>query len=255
MDESKLIFVSFEQGTGGHGIARTLCSLPDVYWYSHPDNGRSPWNIASAKNSNIRQRKVAPKHFDRWINGVKLPPMYDYVKDYFPDSKWYLRAIFCPAIEKAQRQTSKKLVFPTHLTPFQLKGYFGTSMCLNVLYDPLKASKRYILTTSKFPAYVKLPEIVPKNNEYLKWLESIHIQKPNFTISDVWAMKKHNELYNEKYDDEYHDEIYGFMKSQLNIRKQWSSPTVCNIQDHNVDWKKVKDYLLNINVGQEELNG
>ena len=51
LDESKLIFVSFEKGCGGHSIARTLCSLPNVYWYSNKNNGIQPWNIASAKTN------------------------------------------------------------------------------------------------------------------------------------------------------------------------------------------------------------
>lgn len=245
LDESKLIFVSFEKGCGGHSIARTLCSLPNVYWYSNKNNGIHPWNIASAKTSDIRQRRVAPKHFDREMeNGDRLPPMYDYIQDYINDIDWYLRAIFYPAIEKAQRQTSKMLVFPTHLTTFQLRQYFGTSACLNVLYDPLKASKRYITTVSKFPAYVKFNGIVPKDNEYLKWLESISTIKPKFTVADVWAMKNHNTLYSKKYEEEYYNEISLQMDDRLVIRKGAErDSTVCTIHQDNIDWKKVKTYL------------
>jgi hypothetical protein len=241
MDESKLIFVSFEQGTGGHGIARTLCSLPDVYWYSHPDNGRSPWNIASAKTSNIRQRKVAPKHFDRWIKGFKIPPTPDYLKDYNIDTQGYLNDVFLKGVEKALRMTSKKLVFPTHLTPFELKGYFGTTIALNVLYDAKKTVKRHLYTTSKFPAYVKFADILPSDNDYLKWLESIHTIKPNFTMADVWAMKKHNELYNEvKHLQEYEGELYGYLTDKLAIRKQCTD--VYNIEG-KINWKEVKNYI------------
>ena len=244
LDESKLIFVSFEPGCGGHSIARTICSLPNVYWYSHPDNGINPWNTSSAKTSNIWQRRVAPRHFDRLVNGVRIPPTWDYVKDYIPDCEWYLRAIFYPAIEKAQRQTSKMLVFPTHLTPFELRQYFGSSACLNVLYDPLKASKRHILTTSKFPAYVKFPDFVPKDNEYLKWMEAIHIRKPNFTTSDIWAFKKYDEPYNEsKHFEEYENELLDYMNKQLAIRKQWTDKTVYNIEQGKINWKGVKDYI------------
>ena len=250
MDESKLIFVSFEQSTGGYGIARTICTLPDVYWYSHPDNGKHPWNVSLDmdtfydSDTYVKQRLVTPRHFDRWINGVKLPPTWDYVKDYFPDHEGYLRTIFFPAIEKAQRQTSKKLVFTTHLSTFQLRQYFGTSACLNVLYDPLKASKRYITTVSKFPAHVKFNGIVPKDNEYLKWLDSISTIKPKFTVADVWAMKNYNTLYDKKYEEEYYNEISTQMDDYLAIRKGAErDSTVCTIHQDNIDWKKVKTYL------------
>jgi hypothetical protein len=241
LDVNRLIFVSFEQGTGGHGIARTLCSLPNVYWYSHPDNGINPWNIASAKTSNIRQRKVAPKHFDRWIKGFKIPPTPDYLKDYNIDTQGYLNDVFLKGVEKALRMTSKKLVFPTHLTPFELKGYFGTTIALNVLYDAKKTVKRHLYTTSKFPAYVKFADILPSDNDYLKWLESIHTIKPNFTMADVWAMKKHNELYNEeKHLQEYEGELYGYLTDKLAIRKQCTD--VYNIEG-KINWKEVKDYI------------
>ena len=248
MDESKLIFVSFEQGTGGYGISRTLCALPDVYWYSHPDNGKHPWNIHINKDTffdsdtYVKQRLVTPKHFDRWINGVKLPPTWDYVKDYYTDYEEYLRAIFFPAIEKAQRQTSKKLVFPTHLNVFELRQYFGTSACLNVLYDPLKASKRYINTTSKFRAYNVMPGLVSEDNDYIRFLNDIRILKKDFTIADVWAVKKYGELYDDKFYDDYWAEIWDFMNTRLEHRKLLSK-TACSIHQDKVDWKKVKSYL------------
>ena len=252
MDESKLIFVSFEQSTGGYGIARTICTLPDVYWYSHPDNGKHPWNVSLDmdtfydSDTYVKQRLVTPRHFDRWINGVKLPPTWDYVKDYFPDHEGYLRTIFFPAIEKAQRQTSKKLVFTTHLSTFQLRQYFGTSACLNVLYDPLKASKRHLLTTSKFLAYNVMPGLVEPDNEYIKFLETIRAKKPDFTNADVWAMKKHYELYDdEKHRVQYHAEILEEKETRLAVRKILGEKdsTVCTIHQDKIDWKKVKTYL------------
>ena len=39
LDGSRFIFISFEQGNGGHRIGRAICCLPDVHWYSHRDNG------------------------------------------------------------------------------------------------------------------------------------------------------------------------------------------------------------------------
>ena len=37
-DSDNWLFVSFEQGAGGHRIARELAKSDDVYWYAHADN-------------------------------------------------------------------------------------------------------------------------------------------------------------------------------------------------------------------------
>ena len=48
-----MIIISGEKGCKVHHIARVICSLPNVYWYSNIDNGIHPWNISSAKSSKV----------------------------------------------------------------------------------------------------------------------------------------------------------------------------------------------------------
>ena len=60
-------------------------------------------------------------------------------------------------------------------------------------------------------------------------------------MADVWAMKKHNELYNEeKHLQEYEGELYGYLTDKLAIRKQCTD--VYNIEG-KINWKEVKDYI------------
>jgi len=90
-----------------------------------------------------------------------------------------------------------------------------------------------------------MPGLVEPNNEYVKFLETIRTKKPDFTEADVWAMKRHYELYDdEKHRIEYHSEILDFMETQLTIRKEaQNDSSVCTINNDKVDWKKVKAYL------------
>jgi hypothetical protein len=113
-----------------------------------------------------------------------------------------------------------------------------------VLYDAKKTVKRHLLTTSKFPAYVKFADILPSDNEYLKFLKTIHIIKPKFTVADVWAMRKHNKLYDKRFEEEYYNETLSYLEGQLAIRKEAEKDnTICTIHQDKVDWKKVKTYL------------
>ena len=138
-------------------------------------------------------------------NGDRLPPLWDYVQGFFPKQEDYLRAIFFPALEKARRQTSKTLVFTTHLPPFYLRQYFGTIPTINVLYDAKRALKRRLLTSSNFPGYVRQKDIVPEDNPYLIYLESLKKQKKDFTQKDLWAQKTHMTFWKEEYSKEYED--------------------------------------------------
>ena len=72
LDGSRFIFISFEQGNGGHRIGRVVCCLPDVHWYSHRDNGTI--RNVHYKHTDIRQRHVSRYHYDRLVPKGSLPP-------------------------------------------------------------------------------------------------------------------------------------------------------------------------------------
>ena len=238
-----MIIISGEKGCKVHHIARVICSLPNVYWYSNIDNGIHPWNISSAKSSKVTARKITPKHFDRVMeNGDKLPPFWDYVQGFFPKQEDYLRAIFFPALEKARRQTSKTLVFTTHLPPFNLRQYFGTIPTINVLYDAKRALKRRLLTSSNFPGYVRQKDFVPEDNPYLVYLESLKKQKKDFTQKDLWAQKTHMTFWKNEYSKEYEDYLSFYMNKNLETRKM-KFANVHNVNMDKVDWKSTKKFL------------
>ena len=85
LEHPNFLFISFEQAARGHRLARCLAALPEVYWYSHEDNGISSHNIISP--TNIQQRWVSKFHYNRYTPNGHLPPPHDFVKPYLPDAE------------------------------------------------------------------------------------------------------------------------------------------------------------------------
>ena len=80
LEHPNWLFISFEQAARGHRLARALCALPELYWYSHTDNGIHPWNVVG--ETSIQQRWVSKFHYNRYTPDGHLPPPHDFVQDY-----------------------------------------------------------------------------------------------------------------------------------------------------------------------------
>lgn len=238
-----IIFISFEPGTRGHYIARVVAALPYVHWYSHPDNGIHPWNLASAKNSSIRQRHAFANHFDRLIDGEKLPPTHDYVEDFFPDVEHYYREIFIPRFELLTQNVDKTLVYCTHSLPVQLLKFFNNCKILNVVESAETVVNKYLNTTANFPGYIRAAEIVDENNEWLQVLDHLKDIKKDFTVADLWAWKKHNILYSNSMQEEYATDLRLRFEPRITERSMHYANTL-PIRMHP-DWREVKFFLEN----------
>ena len=238
----EIIFVSFEPGTRGHYIARVVASLPNVHWYSHPDNGIHPWNLASAKHSSIRQRHAFPNHFDRIVNGKKLPPTWDYVSDFFPDADKYYSEIFIPKFNEISQDIDKTIVYCTHSLPGALLRVFDNCKILNVVENTDVVVNKYLKTTANFPGYIRAADIVEESNPWLQHLEYLKSMKDNFTIADIWAWNKYQLFYDNSMKDVYYDDLFAKFKSRVKRRRLMFNNTL-SIRMHP-DWRSVKFFLL-----------
>jgi hypothetical protein len=239
----EIIFISFEPGTRGHYIARTIATLPDVHWYSHPDNGLHPWNLASAKTSSIRQRHVFANHFDRLIDGEKLPPTHDYVENFFPDVKQYYTEIFMPRFKQLTQHIDKPLVYCTHSLPGHLLEFFDNCKILNVVEPVSTVVDKYLATTANFPGYIRAAEIVDENNEWLHVLNQLKSIKEDFTVADLWAWQKHKLLYVNSMREEYTTDLYLKFEPRIHKRNMHYNKTL-PIRMHP-NWRQVKYFLTN----------
>lgn len=206
-DSHNWLFISFEQGAGGHRVARELAVSDDVYWYAHPDN--------ELDDTGIRQRTNGSKyHFNRYTEKGHLPPPYDYVRDYIEDEDYYYNDIFEPKFIEAggaEILERYKLPYCTHMLPGEIKKTFPNAEIVNIIQDPLITVQRYMDVASEFPGYVKHKDFISPDNNYVKFLHSIYQIKPDFTVKDVWAMKMYGMPYNNTmYKDLYNQKLDEF---------------------------------------------
>lgn len=237
----RIVFVSFENGGGGHRMARVIATLPQMYWYSCKENGIHPWNTYF-KETSIRQRYVTPAHFDRIVPNGKLPPTHDYVKDFFECKDTYYK-LFAKKFSQVAPDTDKKFVYCTHSLPNELMHYFPHSKVLNMYNVEVdKLVERYLKTTAIFPGYVRQKGLVEEDNNYLMYLEEMKSKYKGFTFRDLWAKEKFNTLYKESYQEEYKKSLLKIFQNNISNRENCFYNNVLNVHSY-VGWKDVKTFL------------
>lgn len=198
-NSSNWLFVSFEQGAGGHRIARELAEQPDVYWYAHPDNDSAETGINQRTHGSMY-------HFNRYVPGGHLPPTYDYVRDYIDEEEYYT-TIFEPKFIEAGGEAllqEYKLPYCTHLLPQEIVQRFPNAQIVSIVQDPKVTTKRFMDVASLFHGFIKHKDFIPSDNHRVQFLQRIHNMKKNFTLRDIWAM----DTYNEFYTDSMYYELY-----------------------------------------------
>lgn len=229
------IFISFEPGAYGHTIGRVLCSLPEIHWYSNSNNGINPWNLP--KNKNIKQRIIAPKHFDRIMpNGQLLPPTWDYVKNFIPNKEIYYNEYFLSQFKKAQGIEylhTHKLLYCTHSLPAELLEQFPNSKIINVIADVDVTFNRYMKTTANFPAYLKLKWLNGESTEYGKFLKSVADKLgKDFTVKDLW---------NYQNTDSFEQSVYRTISTNMSIKQNTIHSNVLNVTPK--EYSKMKAFV------------
>jgi hypothetical protein len=239
-----LIIISFENGGGGHRLGRILCSLPDVYWYSHPDNGTHPWNV-HFEHTNIRQRYVSRFHFDRLVPNGMLPPTHDYVSKFITDEDTYYNKYFYPKfldMGGVDILNEYKLLLVSHALPNILHKRFPDAKIINLIGDSNAIAERYLKTTALFPAYLKLKWLDGENTEYGKKLKHIAETIGNkFTVRDIWAFEKYNTEFHSTHENEYKDYVYNLVDSNMEKRISHSNSNCINVDKK--EYKKIKDFI------------
>jgi len=244
--KDKHIFISFEQGARGHKLARVLATMPCMHWYSCPENGINPWNVATPGDYSS-QRKASKYHFDRITPKGKLPPTHDYVEKYMPNEKHYYKLfdeLFAEAGGEDIINNGKRVIYCTHSMPNKILEYFPNSLVFNIIHDPTVTTERYMNIVTKFPGYVKHYGVVPEDNEYLQFLKILHRRKEDLTVADVWAFERKKKFYDPSMEDKLRKEVFAKMFSSNIFRKAVENERVLNIDStRKVDYKELKSWL------------
>ena len=245
LNHNNFLFISFEQAGRGHRMARVLCALPEVYWYSHPSNGKRPWNVYSP-GTDIQQRKVSRFHYNRYLpDGTKLPPPYDYVQPYLPDARAYYQDMFEPQFIQAggvQLLENHILPYCTHGLPAEVYDHFPNAKIINIVHDPVECTNRYMKVGLNFPGFVKHTGTIDPANPRVQYLQRLSEQKQDLKVKDVWAQDNHGTFWQDSYYDAFKKKKSEFFEARRQIRESTNHKNVLNI--YNVrDYAKMKEFI------------
>jgi hypothetical protein len=252
-EHSNWLFISFEQAAGGHRLARVLATLPEVYWYSHPDNGINPWNVYTPRTS-IQQRKISRFHYNRYLpDGRHLPPPHDFVQTYIPDANEYYTKIFEPKFkEEGGKELLDNYILPycTHALPRDIYRQFPNAKIINIVHDVDACIKRYMKVGLEFPGYVRHSTTVPKENERVQFLQKLYNQNKDLKVKDVWAYERFSTFWDKKYYNKLEMDKRTFFEFRREARETTYHKNVLNITNVR-DYKLMKDFIrghLEINI-------
>lgn len=241
---NKFIFVSFENGGGGHRLGRIISCLPDVYWYSHKWNGIKPWNVHFTETA-IKQRHVSKYHFDRLVPLGMLPPTHDYVNKFIPNEQEYYEKFYYPEFEKMggyEIIKTHRLVLCSHAMPEVLHNKFPDAKILNIIDDHVSVASRYLKTTAIFPAHLKMKWLDGENTPHGKKLSAIAAAVgPGFTVRDIWCYERYGCGYSEAHEEEYNNYVFNLIETNMNNRKSCTTANTLTVKKN--DYKQIKDFL------------
>ena len=215
-EHDKFLFVAFEQGAKGHRFCRQIANEnDDIYWYSCLENGVTPLDVSTNShryetNLTVRQRSIAPNHFDRLVNGKMLPPLFNVIESYYNDIEEYYPLFLKLFIERGGldiMEGGKYVMYPVHVLRSQIKAKFPNAMVLEIIPNDIdEVVEHYLNTTAKFPAYLRLTDFRPDYlTPYAKKLE----ENKNATIRDLFNGT----------DDEYRVHVNSIITKQTQLRR------------------------------------
>jgi hypothetical protein len=247
LNHSNWLFISFEQTARGHKLARVLSALPSVYWFSHPDNGISPWNIGT-HHTTSRQRQISKYHYDRLVPGGTLPPPYDYIREYLPDPYEYYNTTFIERFKSVGGQDlldQYMIPYCTHSTPDEILEFFPNSKIINIIHDIDECVNRYFTLGGIFPGVVKHRELLPSSNSYLNYLYDLDslISNRDLTVRDIWAFKKYNRAWRPTMESTYRLELRDTFTHKREIREECNHPDILNIPSYIGDYNIMKAFI------------
>ena len=244
LEHPNWLFISFEQAAGGHRLARALCALPELYWYSHTDNGIHPWNVVG--ETSIQQRWVSKFHYNRYTPDGHLPPPHDFVQDYLPDAESYYRDIFLPKFIECNGERlldNHILPYCTHAIPRDIYRYFPNAKIINIIHDVDRCVNRYRTVGLNFPGLVKHTGTVPADNTYLMWLMEIQKGTPDILkVKDVWAQKNYSQYWNDSMLEHFMTDKRQFFEMRYHSRSTTYHKNVLNTTNVK-DYKLMKEFI------------
>lgn len=225
---SKLLIINALQGAGGYRLGRIFSCHANVYWYSHPDNGKTPWSFGTTDH--VREAAFSKYHYDRIIaDETYLPLIGSRIAKYWDNDKWinnwyHLMSQFV--------LPNKYLTYIVHDSPQYLRTLFPDSFIVNLISDPAHATMRHLATSARFRIdYVMERQLPDYHSAWVKDRDNLLSVCPDATEADLWAYR-HNKII-----DQYPAAVLAMNQTAhaVNIEQQAYA-------DLNLDWDTLDPY-------------
>lgn len=180
---SKLLIINSLSGGMGHRLGRIMSCYDKVHWYSHPNNGYHPWEFASTDA--VRESAFSKYHYDRILpDGKHLPLIGSRIEKYW-DNKYWLENWY--DLISVMDLPDGYLTYVVHDSPMYVRDRFPESIIINLIGDPMSATKRHMATSAKFRIDYAMDDQLPRyRSEWVKTRDRLLVSNPSATVEDLW---------------------------------------------------------------------
>lgn len=249
-----LLFICATPGNGGHRLGRIISCFDNVYWYSHPNNGKDPSDIFY--NEVVKGKSISPYHYDRLTEISMIPLVGERIEKYWheEDYDYFYRVVWNELITEAGAADiiiqKKYLTWIIHDDPNYIRSRFPNSKIINLIDNDIdQVVNRYLKTTAYFPASIDNPKTKPYYQTiYATQLEKIKQVNKKPTLRDMWAWVNYEKYF---FDDIMLPQYFLEIKkeiSDLNLKKTKAYNNMLNINWETLNIDNLKNFLNASNI-------
>jgi hypothetical protein len=223
-DSDQLLFILANPGAGAHRFGRIISCFDNVHWYSHRDNGITPWE--AFKSDRIAGKSISKYHYDRLIDEeTQVPIIGERIERWWfkDDVDEYYCNRWAPTIDDMDLSAigNKYIHWILHDTPDPFLRRFPNARTIALIDSDMDAVvDRYLATTARFPVNLKFyglrPGYLNDHARNIKELEATLEQDGRDpTVQDLWNWQ------NPGQEDNYRDFLLEKLTDENNQRKHY----------------------------------
>jgi len=195
MSGARILIINSIQGGGGHRLGRIFSCYENIYWYSHPNNGLTPWTFAT--NGKLKEAAFSKYHYDRILeDGTRIPLIGSRIEKYWGNDDWLanwkqlMANIILP---------DKFITFVVHDSPTYLRRLFPRSVIVNLLSnDTDYATDRHMETSANFRIDYKFEGQIPKyKSKWVRTRDALLELNKDVTEKEAWSFMHPDQNYYE----------------------------------------------------------
>jgi len=247
-DNTNYLFILANQGAGGHRLGRIISCIDTVRWYGCDKNGIYPWD--TFYSNSITGKDISEFHYDRLIDNIVVPLVGERILRWWDnaDHLKYYQNNFQSEMKKIPIDNTKFLHWVLHDDPQSLHDMFPNAKIISLIDEDLdQTTDRYMITTSEFPAFVKLPNLKPNYyNQYALDIKSLMLAQSDVpTEQELWFYQHPNAT-----ADEYYNYVKNILDAKNRMRLSYNNPNHFKLTWKNLQLDSLLNFLLSENINE-----